>query len=244
MIREGNLSITAQPRFRFIRELLQSDFPPPARIVELGSAPGDQIAALAHLGYNATSIDLGEAEDDWGSGEPGYFRTLLASAGVENITWNLEEHPYPLPDAHFDVVILTEVFEHLREYPIRALEEIMRILRPGGRLYLTTPNAAYLVNRLRLLCGGTIHSPLRDWIGGLPHARHAREYTFLEMRQLLTLSGFTIISEQSRHFHLVSGRRSSSSRVVKHGLNKLAVIRPTLGPSIVIVAERPLGVRV
>ncbi len=61
----GNLSIEAQTRYAYVEELLRSDFPPPARVVELGAAPGDQIARLASLGYQATSVDIGEASDEW-----------------------------------------------------------------------------------------------------------------------------------------------------------------------------------
>jgi SAM-dependent methyltransferase len=236
---ERSLSINGQARFRFVRDLLLCDLPPPAKVVELGSAPGDQIAALARLGYDATSVDLGAAEDEWGSGQFGYFRALLAEAGVKNITWDLEVTPYPFQDEEFDAVVLTEVLEHLREYPARSLGEILRILRPGGRLYLTTPNSAYIVNRLRLLAGRTVHTSLADWIGGLPHARHAREYTFSEINHLLAHVGFRVLSQSSRHFYLDTGRTGLGSHVGKVVLDRIARARPTLGPSIIVVAERP-----
>jgi SAM-dependent methyltransferase len=236
---DGNLSISAQPRYEFVEQLVRRDFSPPARVVELGAAPGDQIAAVARLGYQATAVDLGVAEDDWGSGEVGYYRSVLASAGVENVKWNLEDVPYPLPDGQFDVVLLTEVLEHLREYPARSLGEVTRILRPGGRLYLTTPNAAYVVKRFTLLGGTTVHTPLEDWIGGLPHARHAREYTFAEVTELLDYVGLRLVSRQSRHFHRATGRTSARGRLAKAALDRMAQLRDTLGPSIVIVAEKP-----
>ena len=44
----------------------------------------------------------------------------------------------PLPDASIDTVLLLEVLEHLR-HPARALAEIARVLRPGGKLLLTMP---------------------------------------------------------------------------------------------------------
>jgi SAM-dependent methyltransferase len=233
-----NLSVTAQPRYEFIARLLQQDYPPPATVIELGSAPGDQIAALAALGYEATSVDLGASEDAWSYGERGRFRRLLEEAGVEHVVWDLENVPYPLPDASFDAVLMTEVFEHLREYPARSLAEVRRILRPSGRLYFTTPNAAYLMNRLRLLKGRTVHTPLSDWIDGVPHARHAREYTFEEIDELMRRAGLTVTSQQSRHFHLDSGRQSIPARAAKSVLAQIARIRPTLGPMIVVVAER------
>ena len=234
------LSVTALPRSDYIARLLQHDYPPPADVIELGSAPGDQIAALARLGYRATSVDLGASEDGGSSGERGRFRRLLDDARVEHIVWDLERVPYPLLDDSFDAVLMTAVFEHLRDYPLRSLIEVRRILRPHGRLYLTTPNAAYLMNRLRLLTGKSVYTPLRDWMHGVcvPHARHAREYTFDEIAELMRCASLAVVSRHSRHFHHRSGRASVTARAAKRALDGIARVRSTLGPAIVIVAER------
>lgn len=155
----GNLSVEARARYAYMEKLLRADFGPPARVLELGAAPGDHIARFGDLGYQATSLDLGESADEWGGGEAGRMTRLLATSGVTDVRWNLEETPYPLPTDGFDAVVFTEVFEHLRDYPLRSLHESYRILRPGGRLYLTTPNAAYIVNRLRVpawCCTGVV----------------------------------------------------------------------------------------
>jgi SAM-dependent methyltransferase len=235
----GNLSVEAQARYAFVEQLLRADFAPPARVVELGSAPGDQIAKLAELGYQATSVDLGQSSDEWGDGTSGRMASLLAAAGAVDVTWDLEQVPYPLADSSFDAVIMTEVYEHLRDYPVRSLQEVARILRPGGRIYFTTPNAAYVVNRFRALAGKNIATPLPDWIGGVPHARHAREYLFSEVRTLMEHAGLEIVSAQSRHFHLDIGRQGAAAKAVKRGLSWVAERRPSLGPQIIVVAQRP-----
>jgi SAM-dependent methyltransferase len=229
----------AQARYDIVLDLILADIPPPARVVELGAAPGEQSLGFARAGYQVTAVDLGLASDDWEGAPAGTMEHAFREAEIELVQWNLDEQPYPLPDEHFDVVVMTEVLEHLREYPARSLQEVRRILRPGGRLYLTTPNAAYVRNRLQLLAGRTVMTPLPDWIGGLPHARHAREYTFSEIRELLEYGGLTPRLLAGRHFHVESGR-SGLAVAAKRAIDVLARARPTLGPAILAVAERPI----
>ena len=233
-----DLGVESQARYAFVADLLRRDVPAPADLLELGAAPGDQIAALAREGYRTTAVDLGEAPDEWGSGDVGRMARLYAEHGVRDVRWDLEEVPYPLPDGSFDAVIMTEVYEHLSGYPVRSLQEIRRLLRPGGRLYFTTPNAAYLLNRIRAVSGRSIATPLPDWIGGLPHARHFREYTFAEIREVMAYADLSVVETCSRHFHLDVGRTGPAARIGKRALGWLAEHRETLGPEIVVVAQR------
>ena len=227
----------AAERYAYVREVLARVAPPPARLVELGAAPGDQSIGLARVGYRVTAVDLGEAE--WSDQPEGSMRAKLGEAGVELVVWDLERTPYPLEGESFDVVLLTEVLEHLREYPVRSLAEASRLLRPGGSLVLTTPNAAYVRNRLDLLRGRSVYTPLRDWLHGLPHARHAREYTRSELEELIRQAGLTSVSVTGRHFYRSGGNRSLHARLAKRIVDSVSRKVPTLGPSLVIVARRP-----
>lgn len=57
----------------------------------------------------------------------------------------------PIPDESADLVILQEVIEHLPNQ-LFALQEISRVLKPGGELFLTTPSRSSLVAKLSYLC--------------------------------------------------------------------------------------------
>lgn len=57
----------------------------------------------------------------------------------------------PIPDESADMVILQEVIEHLPNQ-LFALQEICRVLKPGGELFLTTPSKSSLVAKLSYLC--------------------------------------------------------------------------------------------
>ena len=203
---------------------------PPAAIVELGAAPGDQVCALADAGFATTAVDIGIASDGWADNTEGRMVRLFQEHGVAFVEWDLEQVPYPLPDGAFDGVVFTEVFEHLRDYPVDRCRSAHEF-RPGGYLFFTTPNAGYVMNRLRLLRGRSVYTPMQDWIGGVPHARHAREYPFSEVEQAMSIAGLDVVLRTSRHFHVAD--KSRVRRRVKRAIDLLARSRNTLGPLIV-----------
>ena len=67
-------------------------------------------------------------------------RARAAGRDVAGVTWMVADVQHiGLPDASVDTVISCETIEHLPD-PVQALREFHRVLRPGGRLILTTPN--------------------------------------------------------------------------------------------------------
>lgn len=81
-------------------------------------------------------------------------REALAEAaklGIET-HWGDVEEPFPFPDVSFDVVVAGELLEHVRE-PAGVVAEARRVLRPGGRLVASVPNAFRLKNRIRFALG-------------------------------------------------------------------------------------------
>ncbi len=71
--------------------------------------------------------------------------------------------PLPFDSASQDVVVLSEVVEHLPDW-IVVVREAGRVLRPGGHLILSTPNIHRLHSRLRFLLTGT-HKLIRRRVG-------------------------------------------------------------------------------
>lgn len=56
-----------------------------------------------------------------------------------DLVWDLDRHPYPLPDAHFEYAYALDVVEHLDDVP-GFMAEVHRLLAPGGVVEITTPH--------------------------------------------------------------------------------------------------------
>lgn len=94
-------------------------------VLDLGCGRGDQMAALEELGFRTIGIDA----------EPG--------DNVHHVC-NFAENPLPLPDNSVDVVFSKSVIEHLYLPQIKNyMQEIMRVLKPGGHVIIFTPDWIY-----------------------------------------------------------------------------------------------------
>jgi 2-polyprenyl-3-methyl-5-hydroxy-6-metoxy-1,4-benzoquinol methylase len=99
-----------------------------AKLLEIGCGSGQQLEILGQLGWQAEGLDLDSVAVKTASA-----RGLTVHAG------NLKEQCFL--DASFDAVVSSHVIEHVHD-PVGLLRECARILRPGGRLVIVTPNTA------------------------------------------------------------------------------------------------------
>ena len=96
-----------------------------------------------------------------------------AALGIEPVEANVEE-PLPFEDGSFDAVVAGELLEHVR-FPDGLVAEVRRVLRPGGVLVGSVPNAFRVQSRLRFLRG----RPPED------DPTHLHMYSPAQVRELL-----------------------------------------------------------
>jgi SAM-dependent methyltransferase len=103
-----------------------------SRVLDCGCGMGFQLLAMSRL----RRLELVGLDPD---------PERLAYAAAEGVPAELvqgDAQQLPFADASFDAVLMTEVLEHVPD-DRRALREVLRVLRPGGVLALSVPNARY-----------------------------------------------------------------------------------------------------
>ncbi len=150
--------------------------------------------------------------------------------GIHTYGINIEKERVPRPDGYYDVVLLCEVLEHLLD-PAAALAEVNRLLKVGGRLFVSTPNAVALVKALRPLLG---RNPFPGYSATSVYGRHNREYTAPELRQALPAWGFTVNGLAFRNYRTPRGRPAHSTdyltAVVASRRRRLDALCTKVGP--------------
>ena len=145
------------------------------KVLDVGCGAGAFLARLKALGWEVHGVETDPTASKAARGH-----------GLEVKTGRLGEVRYP--DSHFDIVTTIHVLEHIHE-PLAFMEEIRRILKPGGKLYVEVPNTASF----------NFHRFGREWFH-LDAPRHICSYSPYSLRYLLSKAGFKV-----KHLSHLSG---------------------------------------
>jgi SAM-dependent methyltransferase len=153
------------------------------RLLDVGCALGFMLHEAQAAGWDAAGVETSDFA----------ARYARESTGCPVYTGTLQQAA--LEDESFDVVTLMDVIEHVAE-PRYLMDEIYRVLRPEGVLFIVTPNFASLFVRLY---GSEAYG-----IGPEEHVVYFRPGT---LERLLQETGFRRIVTQSRDLYAENLRR-------------------------------------
>lgn len=119
----------ARTRRELIVKLMERNalLSPEMRVLDIGCSAGHLLDMLKGRGMpEVYGVDVSNAAI-----------ALAKERGLTNVL-AIDGSTLPFPDAYFDVLIASDVLEHIEE-PIKALKEWSRVLKPGGRLLVFVP---------------------------------------------------------------------------------------------------------
>ena len=115
------------------------------------------------------------------------WKNKFSAAGIEVFEWDLNKNLTRAGLNQFDIILFPEVLEHLNRWPEFVLSDINSLLKPGGKLLISTPNLFRIKNRIKLACGITIFNPFHYTPTG---EHHVREFSAGEVKKFLDMAGF------------------------------------------------------
>jgi 2-polyprenyl-3-methyl-5-hydroxy-6-metoxy-1,4-benzoquinol methylase len=150
-------------------------------ILDIGCGNGNMAGKLLNMGYNVFGIDTSCSGIALAQRNISPDRFFLSDAESDML-------PKELEDVNFDVIISTEVIEHLYS-PLKYIHLCKEILEKGkGRLIISTPYHGYLKNLLLAVSGKMDSHFTVDWEGG-----HIKFFSRKTLTKLLEDNGFKVL---------------------------------------------------
>jgi SAM-dependent methyltransferase len=177
-------------RFEMRREFVLGALEPHSRVIDVGCGSGWFAGALAAAGFAVVGVEVAQ--------EP-VRRARARFPQAEFLV--VGEHALPFAPGSFDAAWLGEALEHVAD-GIGLLEEVARVVVPGGRLVLSTPDHGW---RLRLVLGlrrGAFEAHFE------PRSDHLRFFTARTLETLLAAAGFEAIRIRRRSGVLLASARA------------------------------------
>ncbi len=129
------ININEENRNQWLSEKLNA-IPSGLRILDAGAGELKNKHLCEHLVYVSQDVCQYEGKGSADSLHTGVWDTSKIDLVCDIVN-------IPEPDASYDVILCSEVFEHLTD-PLKALDEFRRLLKPDGKLIITAPFASFV----------------------------------------------------------------------------------------------------
>ena len=195
-------------------------------------------------GWSVVAMDLPAAF------EPPMVRDIAAHHAIRllpNSSLDTPDALAVLADDTVDVVLFTEIIEHITFNPVALWRAVHRVLRPGGTIVVTTPNYYALRGRtwapVRFFGGRGGGLPVASLLGEPTLAHHWKEYSRRELKDYFTRlsADFRVAKALQTRDHRANKFTSPFGRTLMAIEGALPFLRPNLHFE-VTVSEKPHGV--
>jgi len=194
---------------------------PPARLLEVGAGYAYVAGAACELGWRVSAVDVRPI--------PNFSGIFAPGRSTDGAACNICVDPLPYDAGTFDAVLFLEVLEHLPYSPAPVFREMRRVLKPRGRLYLTTPHPGSIGRMLRVLKGENNEPEVEYFVleddletyKGQTFFRSGREHrlwTAKELLRFLPQWGFRIVKHYYYNTMFYDSDYPSAVRRVASGM--------------------------
>jgi 2-polyprenyl-3-methyl-5-hydroxy-6-metoxy-1,4-benzoquinol methylase len=197
---QGYLEVHFDRFYQTLDRCLEHETSQGGAVLDLGGHWLHQAILFTAAGFNVTAVDIPLTF------EKESVRQLAAHWQIELVTCENLASPAALravPDNSKDMILMTEIIEHLAFNPLALWVELHRILRPGGRVIISTPNYYALRSlvpkllRFLSLKGGGVSSA--SVLTQATYAHHWKEYSAREFKQYFAMLSPDLRLSRSQH---------------------------------------------
>jgi len=190
----------------------------------------ENMKSREHLTANLV-LNLGCGKQMYGDVRVDLYR------GKANLLADVEKS-LPFKSDVFDEVYSRHLFEHLRN-PSSVLGEMVRVLKPGGRLTLITDNAAYIPWHLHPRFGSGGHS-WNGYHGVSPIDKHFSIYTPEHLKNHLLEHKLQIVTIKYAYSPDVAEHPGGPYQKIARALSlsRLPILRPFIHPNMLVIAVK------
>ena len=154
-------------------------------MLDVGAVPGHISALLAAAGLDVEAVDL----------DPSRAERVFEKWEIPTHRADIETDKLPFDDASFDAALLCQTLEHLRIDPVHPIEEINRVLRPGGFLITSVPQITPHMKWRFFRGDALLADPIaqREKLEKLGHVGDVRLLSRDQVETLLDACGFDLV---------------------------------------------------
>ena len=211
---------------RFIAENFKNN-----KILNVGGVPFIFEVMLEHI---SNSIEQASLDID-----PDHYLKQINSLNLNVIKCDFEKQKErnSVSFYDYDVICICELFEHMRLDLLGTFQDLYKKMKPNSFLYLSTPNFFYLPNLFGLLWTKRSGPGLvKQWkkLKDFGHMGHVREYSQIEVKELLEYCGFETVKIIPRNTKKYNHKKNP----IKMLLNFFSELFPLFSNDFIILVKK------